>query len=71
MTEDIQYRLTLKPDGTIDRIEPLGEAAGRLLDASFPVTGQEFVSPIKGGGSPVIRLRLTPKGVVQTFLEAQ
>ncbi|GAP96441.1 hypothetical protein NIES2104_29780 [Leptolyngbya sp. NIES-2104] len=71
MTEDIEYRLTLKPDGTIDRIEPLGEAAGRLLDASFPVSGQEFVSPIKGSGSPVIRLRLTPKGVVQTFLEAQ
>lgn len=71
MTEEIEYRLTLKPDGTIDRIEPLGEAAGRLLDASFPVTGQEFVSPIKGSSSPVIRLRLTPKGVVQTFLEAQ
>ncbi|BAU12796.1 hypothetical protein LEP3755_33270 [Leptolyngbya sp. NIES-3755] len=71
MTEDIEYRLTLKPDGTIDRIEPLGQEAIRLLDASFPVTGQEFVTPIKGNGTPVIRLRLTPKGVVQTFLEAQ
>ncbi|MBD1842280.1 DUF4335 domain-containing protein [Cyanobacteria bacterium FACHB-63] len=71
MTEDVEYRLTLKPDGTIDRIEPLGEAAGRFLDSAFPVTGQAFVSPIKGGGSPTIRLRLTPKGVVQTFLEAQ
>ncbi|MGG6264437.1 DUF4335 domain-containing protein [Leptolyngbya sp. AN03gr2] len=71
MIEDIEYRLTLKADGTIDRIEPLGQEAVRLLDASFPVTEQEFVSPIKGGGTPVIRLRLTPKGVVQTFLEAQ
>ncbi|MBE9012901.1 DUF4335 domain-containing protein [Pseudanabaenaceae cyanobacterium LEGE 13415] len=71
MIEDIEYRLTLKPDGTIDRIEPLGEAAGRFLDASFPVSEQKFVSPVKGNGTPVIRLRLTPKGVVQTFLEAQ
>lgn len=71
MTEDIEYQLTLKPDGTIDRIIPLNEAAGRLLDASFPITGQEFVSPLKGSGTPVIRLRLTPKGLVQTFLEAQ
>lgn len=71
MSEDIEYRLTLKPNGTIDRIEPLGEAAGRFLDASFPVTEQPFVSPIKGGGTPTIRLRLTPKGVVQAFLESQ
>jgi hypothetical protein len=71
MTGDIEYRLILAPDGSIARIEPMNEAAGRFLGPEFPLIGDKFVSPVKGGGSPTIRLLLTPKGAVQTFLEFQ
>ncbi|HTL88492.1 MAG TPA: DUF4335 domain-containing protein [Leptolyngbya sp.] len=71
MKEDIEYRLTLAPDGSIAKIEPLNEAAGRFLGPEFPLIGDKFVSPLKDGSSPTIRLLLTPKGTVQTFLESQ
>jgi len=72
LTEDIEYRLILAPDGTIARIEPLGQVADRFVDRTgIPLIGEKFVSPVKGGGSPTIRLLLTPRGTVQTFLEAQ
>ena len=72
LTEVIEYRLVLAPDGTIAKIEPLGQAADRFVDRTgMPLIGEKFVSPLKSGRSPTIRLLLTPNGNVQTFLEAQ
>lgn len=71
LTESIEYRLVLAPDGTLQTFTPLGRTADLFLDRTpMPFTGQKFVSPIKGGGTPTIRLVLSPDGKVQTFLEA-
>ena len=72
LTEGIEYRLFLAPDGTIARIEPLGQVADRFVDRTgIPLIGEKFVSPIKDGGSPTVRVLFAPNGRVQTFLEAQ
>lgn len=71
LTESIEYRLVLAPDGTLQTFTPLGRTADLFLDRTpMPFTGQKFVSPVKGGGNPTIRLVLSPDGKVQTFLES-
>lgn len=70
LTQTLEYRLLLNPDGSVDRIMPLGEAAATYLDrTNMPLRGEPFVSPISGGKTPQIRLVLAPDGAVQTFLE--
>lgn len=71
LTEPIQYRLVLAPDGTVFTNEPLGEVAGRFVDRTpIPFIGTEKIaSPIRGGGKLTIRLLLKPDGSVQTFPE--
>lgn len=60
----------LNGDGTIQRILPLGNAAGTYIDRTdIPLPGEPFVSPVEGGANPTIRLVLTPDGKVDTFLE--
>lgn len=72
LTETIEYRLLLAPDGSIQNIVPLGDAADKFLDRTpMPLTGEKFVSPIKSGKPPLLRLVLSPNGNVQTFLEPQ
>jgi hypothetical protein len=72
LTQSIEYRLVLSPDGTIREITPLGDTANRFVDRTpIPLIGEKLVSPIKGGGSPIIRLILSPNGTVQTFSESQ
>ncbi len=72
LTETIEYRLLLAPDGTIQNIVPLGDAADKFLDRTpMPLTGEKFVSPIQSGKPPLLRLVLSPNGNVQTFLEPQ
>ncbi len=70
LTQTLQYSLTLETDGSIQRILPLGQAAVKYIDSTgIPRPGDRFVSPVAGGGNPIIRLVLTPDGKVQTFLE--
>jgi hypothetical protein len=72
LNQSIEYRLVLSPDGTIREITPLGDTANRFVDRTpIPLIGDKFVSPIRGGGSPTIRLILSPSGEVQTFSESQ
>jgi hypothetical protein len=70
LTQTLEYSLSLNPDGSIQRILPLGKAAGDFIDrTNMPLPGEPFVSPVQGTGNPRIRLVLTPDGKVQTFLD--
>lgn len=71
LDQTLEYRLQLGTDGTIQRIIPLGRAAGDYIDRTgMPLPGEPFVSPVENGGNPQIRLVLDPDGEVQTFLES-
>lgn len=70
LNQTLEYSLLLNGDGSIQRILPLGNAAGQYIDrTNMPLPGEPFVSPLEGGGNPSIRLVLEPDGKVQTFLE--
>jgi hypothetical protein len=70
LTQSLQYYLRLNPDGSIDRIRPLGEASTKYIDRTgMPVPGKPFVSPIEGERNAHIRVVLGPDGKVETFLE--
>jgi hypothetical protein len=71
LDQTLEYRLQLGADGTIQRIIPLGRAAGDYIDRTgMPLPGEPFVSPVETGGNPQIRIVLDPDGEVQTFLES-
>lgn len=71
LTEKLEYSVTLNADGSILSMQPLGQVAGEYLDRTgMPPWNEPFVSPIKGGGSAVIRVVLSPDGTVQTFLQS-
>ncbi len=66
----LEYHLMVNSDGSLWKIVPLGESAGRYLDKTgIPPVGVAFVSPIPGNQKAKIRLVLSPDGKVQTFLE--
>lgn len=70
LKETLEYSLVLDVDGTIQRIEPLGQAARTYIDETgMPLIGESFVSPSTNGQTPRIRVVLAPSGKVQTFLE--
>lgn len=71
LTQTLEYSLVLDVDGTIQQIEPLGQAARNYVDRTgMPLIGERFVSPNKNGQTPRIRVVLNPDGKVQTFLES-
>lgn len=71
LSQTLEYSLELNPNGSIQRIFPLGQAAGNYIDRTgMPLIGEPFVSPIADGKQPRIRLVLKPDGKVQTFLES-
>jgi hypothetical protein len=71
LDQTLEYRLQLGPDGSIQRIIPLGRAAGDYIDRTgMPLPGEPFVSPVENGSTPQIRIVLDPNGRVQTFLES-
>jgi len=60
----------LSPDGSIQRIVPLGQAAGDFIDRTgMPLTGEPFVSPTQSKRIPRLRVVLSPDGSVRTFVE--
>jgi len=70
LTERLEYRLLLNPDGSLQRILPLGDASANFLDrTNMPLLGEPFVSPTTDDRKPQIRVVLEPDGKVQTFLE--
>lgn len=73
LTQTLEYSIVLDVDGTIQRIEPLGQASRTYVDRSgMPLIGERFVSPLNTSGqNPRIRVVLSPDGKVQTFAEAE
>jgi hypothetical protein len=70
LKQTLEYSLLLDVDGTIQRIEPLGQAARTYIDETgMPLIGERFVSPMNNGQTPRIRLVLAPDGKVQVFRE--
>ncbi len=72
LAQTLEYRLLIKPDGSLDQTIPLGKAASvYLAQVPMPNPGQPFVSPMKIPGSEeqTVRLVLSPNGTVKTFLE--
>jgi hypothetical protein len=71
LSKDLEYSLVLAPNGTIERITPLGLASGDYIDRTgMPLLGEPFVSPVANGRTPKIRIVLTADGRVQAFLES-
>lgn len=70
LTQTLEYSLSLNADGSIQRIIPLGQAAGKYIDGTgIPLPGEPFVSSVDGNRTPIIRVVFTPDGKVDTFLE--
>ena len=70
LSQTLEYTLAVNPDGTVQGITPLGQAAGDYVDRTgIPLVGEPFVSANKDGRSAKIRVVLSPDGSVQTFLE--
>ncbi len=71
LKQPLEYNLVLDIDGTIQRIEPIGQEARNYVDRTgIPLIGERFVSPIASGQTAIIRLVLSPDGKVQTFAES-
>jgi hypothetical protein len=69
LTQDIEYTLSLNPDGSIKSVTPRGQTAEIYLDRTeMPLVGEPFVSPIEGGRNTTIILVLSKDGKVQAFL---
>jgi hypothetical protein len=70
LTQTLEYQISISSDGTVQRITPLGQAAGDFIDrTSIPLVGESLVAPILSGRSIQLRLVLSADGKVQTFLE--
>jgi len=70
LTKALEYRLFIAPDGSIERIIPLGQASQvHIEQTGIPLVGEPFVSPVEGDRNPTIRVVLNPNGQVETFLE--
>ncbi|MGV0026497.1 DUF4335 domain-containing protein [Phormidesmis priestleyi] len=74
LSGDLQYRLVLNPDGSLQQNLPLNEAAGLFLDrpeVGMPLYNSPFVSPLKNSRPVVIQVILGQDGTVQAFNESQ
>ncbi|WP_416673081.1 DUF4335 domain-containing protein [Egbenema bharatensis] len=68
MSQTIQYRLQLNPNGSIRLITPMGTASEQFVDrTNMPLMDEPFVSPLQGIDSLQVRLVLDPDGRVQVF----
>lgn len=70
LSQSLEYRLWLNPDGSIQRIVPLGKVSEIYLDrTSVPLRGEQFISPLPDGKKITVRLLLSPDGEVMAFAE--
>ena len=68
LSQSLEYRLVLNPDGSIERVTPIGKASALYLSkTNIPLNGEPFISPSEA--QPAIRLLLSPNGRVQAFAE--
>lgn len=70
LKQGLEYRLFLNPDGSIQKLVPLGKAAKLYVNqTNIPVQGEPFISPISEFQKSTIRLLLSPDARVQAFSE--
>jgi Domain of unknown function (DUF4335) len=70
LMDQIEYRVIVAPNGTVEAIQPLGEVAEKFLDRTpIPVKGTQIASP--GKSVVVMRLVFRPNSPVQVFQEQQ
>ncbi|XTZ10325.1 MAG: DUF4335 domain-containing protein, partial [cyanobacterium endosymbiont of Rhopalodia yunnanensis] len=70
LSQTLEYRLIVQPDGSLKQAVPLGKAAIVYYQkASIPTPGSAFVSSLDISENQTIRLVLSPNGRVKTFLE--
>jgi len=70
LQQSLEYRLFVAPDGSIQKVIPLGKAARTYLDKTkIPLNGESFISPVSTKQSVKVRLLLNPNGKVQAFEE--
>jgi hypothetical protein len=68
MSQPIQYRLQLNPNGSIRLITPMSTASEQFVDrTNMPLMDEPFVSPLQGRDNLQVRLVLNPDGRVQVF----
>jgi hypothetical protein len=72
LTQKLEYTLWLSADGSIQRIDPLGNAATEYLErkdipVAIPLPGAPFVSPLGGKDNSPIRVVLYPEGKVEVL----
>ncbi len=72
LTQKLEYTLWLSADGSIQRIDPLGNAAIEYLErkdipVAIPLPGTSFVSPLEGKDNSPIRVVLYPEGKVEVL----
>lgn len=72
LNDTLEYRVLLGPEGRVEQIVPMGDAAGLYLDRTgMPLLGDQFVSPLQPYEQALVRVVLAPDGRVQTFLEGR
>jgi Domain of unknown function (DUF4335) len=70
LTQNIEYSLSINPDGSIKSVIPRGQTAEIYLDRTeVPLPGEPFVSPIEGGRNATIIVVLSKDGKVEAFLQ--
>jgi hypothetical protein len=70
LKQSLEYRLTIKPNGSLAKIVPLGKAASIYQpQVGMPAIGEVFVTPLRQQEDQTIRLVLDLEGKVSTFLE--
>jgi Domain of unknown function (DUF4335) len=70
LSQTLEYSLILNPDGSLQRVIPLGRSAAVFIDRTpIPLANEPFVSPLSQQKSTIIRLVLEKSGRVQAFLE--
>ena len=68
LKQSLEYRLYLNPNGSIQKVVPIGKASELYLDrTNIPVNGEIFVSP--STESQIVRLLLNPDGGIKTLIE--
>jgi hypothetical protein len=68
LSQGLEYRLEVNPDGSLLRATPLGELAGTYLDRTgMPLAGEKIAPTSENPAT--VRLLLEPDGNVQTFPE--
>jgi hypothetical protein len=71
LKQTLEYRLLVKPNGSISRVIPIGRASEIYLDrTNLPLMGEAFISASSQQKDSTIRLLLSPDGSITAFSES-